>query len=134
MFRKVFNIKTDKRIEIIDITQEIQLIVEQSHYNNGIVNIYSKHSTSGIVINENETGLIKDFKTALESLIPVEGNYNHNCINNNADSHIRSFFIGNSETIPLHKGKLDLGIWQSIFFVELDGLRNRKIIVTVMGY
>ena len=96
MFRQVFDIKTDKRIEIKDITHEIQLIVKQSHYNNGIVNVYSRHSTSGIVINENEAGLIKDFKAALEGLIPVEGNYNHNCIDNNADSHIRSFFIGSS--------------------------------------
>jgi secondary thiamine-phosphate synthase enzyme len=134
MFRQVFDIKTDKRIEIKDITHGIHLIVKQSHYNNGIVNVYSRHSTSGIVINENEAGLIKDFKAALEGLIPVEGNYNHNCIDNNADSHIRSFFIGSSETVPLYKGKLDLGTWQSIFFVELDGPRNRKITVTVIGY
>jgi secondary thiamine-phosphate synthase enzyme len=133
MFRKVFDIKTDKRIEIIDITREIQLIVEQNHYNDGIVNIYSKHSTSGIVINENEPGLIKDFKSALESLIPVNGSYNHNCIDNNADSHIRSFLIGSSETVPLYKGKLDVGTWQSIFFVELDGPRSRNITVTVIG-
>ncbi|MGB9199957.1 secondary thiamine-phosphate synthase enzyme YjbQ [Methanobacterium sp.] len=133
MFRQVLDIKTDKRIEIKDITQEIQLIVKQSHCKNGIVNIYSKHSTSGIVINENETGLIKDFKSALEDLVPVEGNYNHNCIDNNADSHIRSFIIGSSETVPLYNGKLDLGTWQSIFFVELDGPRNRKITVTIMG-
>jgi secondary thiamine-phosphate synthase enzyme len=134
MFRQVFDIKTDKRIEIKDITHEVQLIVEQSHYNNGIVNIYSKHSTSGIVINENEAGLIKDFKSTLENLIPSNGDYNHNCIDNNADSHIRSFFIGCSETVPLYKGKLDLGTWQSIFFIELDGPRNRKITVTVMGF
>jgi secondary thiamine-phosphate synthase enzyme len=134
MFRQVFDIKTDKRIEIKDITHGIHLIVKQSHYNNGIVNVYSRHSTSGIVINENEAGLIKDFKAALEGLIPIEGNYNHNCIDNNADSHIRSFFIGSSETVPLYKGKLDLGTWQSIFFVELDGPRNRKITVTVIGY
>lgn len=133
MFRKVFDIKTNNRIEIKNITHEIQLIVEQSHYNNGIVNIYSRHSTSGIVINENEPGLLKDFKLALEGLIPYNGNYNHNCIDNNADSHIRSFFIGSSETIPFYKGKLDVGTWQSIFFVELDGPRNRKVTVTLIG-
>jgi secondary thiamine-phosphate synthase enzyme len=133
MFRKVFDIKTNNRIEIKDITQGIQLIVEQSHYNNGIVIIYSRHSTSGIVINENEPGLLKDFKLALEGLIPYNGNYNHNCIDNNADSHIRSFFIGSSETIPFYKGKLDVGTWQSIFFVELDGPRSRKVTVTLIG-
>jgi secondary thiamine-phosphate synthase enzyme len=133
MFRKVFDLKTNQRIEIRDITREIQLIVEQSPYKNGIINIYSRHSTSGIVINENEAGLLKDFKAALEGLIPFNGNYNHNCIDNNADSHIRSFLIGSSETIPVYEGKLDLGTWQSIFFVELDGPRSRKITVTVIG-
>ena len=133
MFRKIFDIKTNKRIEIVDITPETQLIVEQSHYKNGIVNIFSRHSTSGIVINENEPGLLKDFKSTLEDLVPFNRDYNHNCIDNNADSHIRSFLIGSSETIPLYKGKLDVGIWQSIFFVELDGPRSRKITVTIVG-
>jgi secondary thiamine-phosphate synthase enzyme len=133
MFRKVFKLKTNERIEIKDITSVIQLIVKQSEYKSGIVNIYSKHSTSGITINENEPGLLKDFKAVLEDLIPFNGNYNHNCIDNNADSHIRSFLIGCSETIPLYDGKLDVGTWQSIFFVELDGPRNREIIVTVIG-
>jgi secondary thiamine-phosphate synthase enzyme len=133
MFRKGLKLKTNERIEIKDITSEIQLIVKQSEYKSGIVNIYSKHSTSGITINENEPGLLKDFKAVLEDLIPFNGNYNHNCIDNNADSHIRSFLIGCSETIPLYDGKLDVGTWQSIFFVELDGPRNREIIVTVIG-
>ena len=76
---------------------------------------------------------MEDFKGALESLVPSNGNYQHNRIDNNADSHIRSFFIGNSETIPVYSGKTDLGTWQSIFFVELDGPRTRKVTVTVIG-
>lgn len=91
MFRKVFDLKSDERIEVIDITPKVQLIVEGSHYKNGIVNIYSRHSTSGVVINENESGLLKDFKSALETLIPFKGDYNHNCIDNNADAHINHF-------------------------------------------
>jgi len=133
MIRKVFNLNTYERIEIHDITQEIQLIVGQSSCKIGIVNIYSRHSTSGIVINENEKGLLKDFQDVLEKLVPSNENYNHNRIDNNADSHIRSFLIGNTVTIPLYDGKLDLGTWQSIFFVELDGPRRRKVTVTVMG-
>jgi secondary thiamine-phosphate synthase enzyme len=132
MIREVFDLETVERIEIHDITQEIQLILEHNRCKNGIVNIYSRHSTSGIVINENEKGLLKDFQTALENLIPSDVNYQHNRIDNNADSHIRSFLIGNTVTIPLNNGKLDLGTWQSIFFVELDGPRRRKVTVTVM--
>jgi len=133
MIREVFDLKTDERIEIHDITQEIQLIVGQSSCKNGLVNIYSRHSTSGIVVNENELGLLKDFQGILESLVPENENYQHNMIDNNADSHIRSFFIGNSEVIPVNNEKLDLGTWQSLFFVELDGPRNRKVTVTVFG-
>ena len=133
MSREVVDLITDERIEIHDITQEIQLIVGQSSYENGLVNIYSRHSTSGIVINENEKGLLKDFQDALENIVPPNKNYNHNRIDNNADSHIRSFLIGNTVTIPLYDGKLDLGTWQSIFFVEHDGPRRRKVTVTVTG-
>ena len=132
MIREVFDLETDERIEIHDITHQIQLILGQKSCKNGIVNIYSRHSTSGIVINENEKGLLKDFQAALENLVPSDVNYQHNRIDNNADSHIRSFLIGNNVTIPLNNGKLDLGTWQSIFFVELDGPRRRKVTVTVM--
>ncbi len=133
MFREIIDLKTDKRVEIIDITPEIQSIIREKQLENGIVNIYSRHSTSGIVINENERGLINDYQIALENLVPVNGDYQHNCIDNNADSHVRSFLIGNSVTIPLYDGRLDLGTWQSIFFVELDGPRSRKVTVTVVG-
>ena len=133
MFRDVFEIITDTRIKIVDITGEIQSVLDKSGLKTGIVHIYSRHSTSGIVVNENEHGLVEDFQSSLEILVPSNNNYHHDRIDNNADSHIRSFLIGNSETIPLYNGKLDLGTWQSVFFVELDGPRTRKITVTVIG-
>ena len=133
MFREVIDLKTDERIEILDITPEIQFIVAKSSCKTGIVNVYSRHSTSGIVVNENEIGLLEDFQCILERLVPENENYQHNMIDNNADSHLRSFFIGNSEVIPVNNEKLDLGTWQSLFFVELDGPRNREVTVTVFG-
>ena len=129
---EVFELKTHNRMEIINITTEVNFILEKSNIKKGLVNIYSKHSTSGIVINEDEPGLLKDFQNTLETLVPSNGNYKHDIIDNNADSHIRSFLIGNSETIPLYNGKLDLGTWQSIFFVELDGPRTRNVTVTIV--
>ena len=124
---------SNKRVEIIDMTQDINDILTKSKIKDGLINIFAKHSTAGIVINENESGLVKDFQNAIESLIPENNNYLHDRIDNNADSHIRSFFIGSSETIPVENGRLNLGTWQSIFFVELDGPRNRKFVITVMG-
>ena len=129
----VLNKGSNKRIEIIDMTQDINDILTKSKIKDGLINVFAKHSTAGIVINENESGLVKDFQNALESLIPENNNYLHDRIDNNADSHIRSFFIGSSETIPVENGYLSLGTWQSIFFVELDGPRNREFVITVMG-
>lgn len=133
MKRYVLTEESNKRVEIIDMTQDINNILTESKIKDGLVNIFAKHSTAGIVINENESGLVKDFQNTLESLIPTGQNYLHDRIDNNADSHIRSFFIGSSETIPVENGSLSLGTWQSVFFVELDGPRNRRFVVTVMG-
>lgn len=127
------NKNSSKRVEIIDITKDINDILRNCKINEGIINIFAVHSTAGIVVNENESRLINDFKNSLERIIPEKNNYDHDQIDNNADSHIRAFFIGSSETIPFSGNSLNLGTWQSVFFVELDGPRNRKFIVTVMG-
>lgn len=127
------NKSSSKRVEIIDITKDINEILRSCKINEGIINIFAVHSTAGIVVNENESRLINDFKNSLERIIPEKNNYGHDQIDNNADSHIRAFFIGSSETIPFSGNSLNLGTWQSVFFVELDGPRNRKFVVTVMG-
>ena len=133
MERYVLNKGSSKRVEIIDMTSDINDILIKSKIKDGMINIFARHSTAGIVINENESGLVKDFQNTIESLIPENNNYFHDKIDNNADSHIRSFFIGSSETIPIENGSLNLGTWQSVFFVELDGPRNRKFVITIMG-
>lgn len=125
--------KSSKRVEIIDITTDINDILSRCKIDEGLINIFAVHSTAGIVVNENESRLINDFENSLEKLIPENNNYGHDQIDNNADSHIRAFYIGSSETIPFSGKSLTLGTWQSVFFVELDGPRNRKFIVTVMG-
>ncbi|MBM4240262.1 MAG: YjbQ family protein [Euryarchaeota archaeon] len=128
-----FGLRTSRRLEIRDITNEIAGILKKANIKNGLINVFTRHSTSGIVINENESRLIKDFENALKSLIPSDRNYLHNAIDNNADSHIRAFYVGSSETIPVENGSMNLGTWQSVFFVELDGPRSRKVMVTVIG-
>lgn len=130
--REILNVKTQERVELVDITSKVKDAVHGSGIKNGIVSIFTRHSTSGVVINENEFGLVDDFKDALNSLVP-DGNYKHNRIDNNADSHIKAFLIGSGETIPLEGGSLGLGTWQSIFFLELDGPRQRMVDVTVIG-
>lgn len=133
MVKDSFNKRSSRRVEIIDMTNDINDLLARHEINDGIINVFAKHSTAGIVINENETRLIGDFEKTLETLIPENNNYGHDLIDNNADSHIRAFFIGSSQTIPFKNKSLDLGTWQSVFFVELDGPRNRTFAVTVIG-
>ena len=83
--------------------------------------IFTKHTTTGIIINENEAGLKSDILTLLNELIPKGKGYLHDRIDNNAHAHLRAVVLGSSVTIPIKRGALALGTWQSILFVECDG-------------
>ena len=126
-----FKLNTNKNFEIIDITSKINDLIDVEE---GIISIFSKHSTTAIVVNENEEGLLKDFEFSLNNLITDKFAYQHDNIDNNATSHLKSFLLSSSECLPIKNFKLDLGTWQSVFFVELDGPRkNRRITLTVVG-
>jgi secondary thiamine-phosphate synthase enzyme len=134
IFKDKIYLYSSKRVEILDITLEVERLINKSKIANGIINIYSKHSTSAIVVNENEQGLLYDFEKILTDIVPENNKYKHDIIDNNADSHLRSLFLGPSETIPFLDKKLSLGTWQSIFFIELDGPRTKRTVeVTVIG-
>ncbi|RLI86839.1 MAG: YjbQ family protein [Archaeoglobales archaeon] len=128
----MIEIKTNRRVELIDITERVREIVERSDVEDGIVVIYTRHTTTAVIINENERGLMEDVIVTLERLIPTQAGYIHDRIDDNADSHLRSILLGNSVVIPITNGKLDLGTWQRIIFVELDGPRNRRVVVKVV--
>ena len=135
---KSLKIGSSSNFQIMDITRDIVAILnetsKENKIENGIVNIFTKHSTSAIRVNENEKGLLLDFEKALKDIVKEKDNYKHDFIDNNAASHIRAFLLGSSETIPIVDGRLDLGTWQSIFFVELDGPRsNRTVDLTFIG-
>ena len=135
---KSLKIGSSSNFQIMDITRDIVAILnetsKENKIENGIVNIFTKHSTSAIRVNENEKGLLLDFEKALKDVIKEKDNYKHDFIDNNAASHIRAFLLGASETIPIVDGRLDLGTWQSIFFIELDGPRsNRTVDLTFIG-
>ena len=135
---KSLKVSSSSNFQIMDITRDVVTalneINKQNKMDNGIVNIFTKHSTSAIRLNENEKGLLLDFEKALKDVIKEKDNYKHDFIDNNAASHIRAFLLGSSETIPIVDGRLDLGTWQSIFFIELDGPRtNRTVDLTFIG-
>lgn len=135
---KSLKVSSSSNFQIMDITRDILAalseINKENKMDNGIVNIFTKHSTSAIRVNENEKGLLLDFEKALKDIVKENDNYKHDFIDNNAASHMRAFLLGSSETIPIVDGRLDLGTWQSIFFVELDGPRtNRTVDLTFIG-
>jgi secondary thiamine-phosphate synthase enzyme len=130
---EIMELKTKDRVQIVDITRNVDAAIAECGLKKGLVNIYSKHSTSAVFINENESGLLSDYLNLMEKLVPTGDNYQHDQIDNNADSHLRSFIIGNNETVPFENGSMNLGTWQSVFFLDMDGPRNRKITITIMG-
>ncbi|KZX15881.1 hypothetical protein MBCUT_12060 [Methanobrevibacter cuticularis] len=133
IFKELMAIKTTERFEIVDITDKINNIILNNHIKLGIANIFSKHSTAAIIINENDSGLLKDMKNILKNVVSDENSYFHDIIDNNADSHLRAMFLGSSESIPIENQKLNLGTWQSVFFIDLDGPRNRVVGIMIIG-
>ncbi|VVB90349.1 Uncharacterised protein [uncultured archaeon] len=126
------DIHTTTRTELIDITDRVRAIVKESNIKNGICVISTRHTTSSIIINENERGLRNDILEMMEELVPENKSYAHNQIDNNAHAHLRAVLLGSGATIPVEDGHLVLGTWQSIFFVELDGPRNRSVNVKII--
>jgi secondary thiamine-phosphate synthase enzyme len=126
------DLQTRARTELIDITHQVRATVKENGIKDGICIISTRHTTASIIVNENERGLRTDILDVLEGLVPENKIYAHNSIDNNADSHLRAVLLGMSQTIPVEDGHLVLGTWQSIFFVELDGTRNRTVNITII--
>jgi len=126
-----FHIRSHRKYEMLDITERVAEIVRQSKMAEGICSVYVTHATAAIVINENyDPNVCEDVLDALGKLIP-EGVWRHDRVDNNAAAHIKSAILGPGETIPVRDGKLVLGTWQAIMLVELDGPRDRRVVVTV---
>lgn len=128
----LMDIQTTTRTELIDITDRVRAIVKESGVKDGICIISTPHTTGGIIVNENEHRLRTDILGMLEMLVPENKSYAHDSIDNNAHAHLRAVLLGNSAAIPIEDSHLILGTWQSIFFVELDGPRNRSVNVKII--
>ena len=135
-------LKTPKALTLIDITDRAEKEVKKAGVQSGFINIFSKHTTCAIRINENEPLLMKDFEDFLEKIASREAKYHHDDFEIrecpldervNGHSHIKSLILGASETVPIINGKLQLGKWQSIFFIELDGSREREVVFNIIG-
>ncbi len=123
---KQFTIQTSRRNEFIDITAQIQDLVEE--VSEGVATVFVPHTTTAVTINENaDPAVPRDILKKLEELIPQQDNYSH--MEGNSDAHIKASLLGSSVRVIVKDGQLLLGTWQAIFFCEFDGPRTRKFYV-----
>ena len=134
VFTEELRFSTRGEIDLVDITAEVERVVEESGIENGHVLVFVPGATGAIVTIEHESGLLEDFKRILRELVPKGRGYLHDRIDDNAHSHLRATLLGASECFPVVDGRLIRGTWQQIFFVELDVRpRHRRVIVQVVG-
>ena len=136
--------ETTRAPEFIDITGEVIGLVRESGARDGLVSIYTKHTTAAIKINENEPLLLQDMEAFLERIAPRGAYYGHNdfsvrTVNMNEDecpnghAHCNHLLLGTSETVPLIGGELQFGTYQRVFLIELDRPRLREVLITIVG-
>jgi len=124
-------VQTKKKFELLNLTSEIQKIVNKSKVKEGICFIFLMHSSAALLINEDEEGLKKDWFLFFET-IASKINFFHNLIDNNAIAHLISGIFGQDKFVLIKEGKLLLGRWQQIFLVEADGPREREVVVKII--
>ncbi len=125
---------TRKRYEMVHITDEVEGIVRRSGVVDGLCFVSPMHITAAIYVNDHESGLIEDIGTWLEKLAPSWPGYKHHQTGeDNADAHLKALLLHHETTLPVTRGKLDLGTWQRVFYAEFDGQRSKRVIVKVMG-
>jgi secondary thiamine-phosphate synthase enzyme len=132
-------IQTDQRIELVDLTARIMEFVRKFNITEGLVSLWSMHTTCALFINEFQTALLADIKRFLEQMVARDAEYLHNdpnhsdCDRMNADSHLRALLLGHSLTLQVSGGEVVLGQWQRILMAELDGPRARSLRVQIFG-
>lgn len=126
------SVRTNSRVELIDITDRVQAIVSKSKIKDGICFIFCPHTTAGLTINENaDPSVRRDITDALNKLVPAGAGYSHS--EGNADSHIKSSLFGSSLTVFIEDSQLALGTWQGIYFCEGDGPRSREVWIDILA-
>jgi secondary thiamine-phosphate synthase enzyme len=132
-------VQTDERIELIDVTERIGAIVTGSGVREGMVSLWSMHTTLSVFMNESQQALHADIKRLLEQIVDRDADWKHNdpehsdCDRFNADAHLRAMLLGHSLSLQVSGGKVVLGQWQRVLVAELDGPRARTVRVQTMG-
>ncbi len=132
-------VQTDERLELIDLTDRVMALVRGSGVREGVVNLWSLHTTCAVFISEFQTALLADIKGLLERVVSRDEEWLHNdpahsdCDRMNADAHLRALLLGHSLTLQVSGGEVVLGQWQRILMAELDGPRARSLRIQIFG-
>ena len=132
-------IETDQRVELVDLTNRIMEFARRFHIREGLISLWSMHTTCAVFINEFQTALLSDIKAFLEKMVARDEEWLHNnpdhsdCDRMNADAHLRALLLGHSLTLQVSGGEVVLGQWQRILMAELDGPRARTLRIQIFG-
>lgn len=141
---RTLHLHTDESLQFIDLTTALRQFVDDSGIRHGVLNVQTRHTTTAIIVNENEPLLLEDLKKTLERLAPRTVSYAHDDFDirtenltpderPNGHAHCKALFLRSSETLNIINGELDLGRWQRVFFLELDDARPRTVSLTILG-
>jgi secondary thiamine-phosphate synthase enzyme len=132
-------VQTDQRVEVVDLTNRVMEFVRRFNIGEGLVSLWSMHTTCTLFINEFQAALLSDIKRFLEQMVARDADYMHNdpqhsdCDRMNADSHLRAMLLGHNLTLQISGGEVVLGQWQRILMAELDGPRARSLRIQIFG-
>ena len=135
-YRKELVFNVGKRVDFINITDEVQKAVAESGIKEGLVLVNAMHITASVFINDNESGLHNDYKEWLETLAPHEpvSQYRHNRTGeDNGDAHLKRQIMGREVVVAITEGELDFGPWEQIFYGEFDGMRRKRVLIKIIG-
>ncbi|MCE4620629.1 MAG: secondary thiamine-phosphate synthase enzyme YjbQ [Desulfurococcales archaeon] len=133
VYQEDSSVRTTSRFQVLDVTSIVEEAVSKSGIEKGLATVYVPHTTCGITINEAEPGLMEDIVEFLKEYTKPGAPWRHNRIDDNAHAHLGQSVLGHHVSIPVTAGRLNMGTWQRVLLVEMDGPRRRRIIITVMG-
>jgi len=134
-YRKELSFNTKTRRAIVNITPQVDAALRESGVKEGLVLVNAMNITAGVFINDNESGLHRDYERWLEKLAPEKphSQYDHNGYEDNADAHLKRTIMGRETVVAITNGQLDFGTWEQIFYYEFDGMRNKRVLIKIIG-
>jgi secondary thiamine-phosphate synthase enzyme len=133
-YTQYLTFNTEKRRQLIKITDKVQEAVEKSKVKEGLCLVSAMHLTASVFIQDDEEGLHEDIWQWFENLAPFKENYKHHLTGeDNADAHLKNLLTHLQVVLPITNGKLDLGPWQEVFYAEYDGQRPKRVIIKIIG-